>query len=96
MHPRFGGGGTYLLARTGAIWLVFAAVEAAAAVTLRRELILVVAAFRLMDVPADLVYLAHAGDQGWFGTVALVVSPIVNLAVGLWLIRHWHRAPAGS
>jgi hypothetical protein len=91
MHPRYAGGATYLLARTGAIWLVFAAVEAAAAVTLRRELVLVVAALRLMDVPADLVYLLRAPDQGWFGVAALVISPMVNLAVGLGLLRHRHR-----
>src|SRR5687767_3744664 len=86
MHPRFGGGPTYLLARTGALWLGFAAAEAAAARWMHRDLLLVVGAFRLLDVPADLVYVTHAGDLGAFGVAALVISPIVNLGVGLLLV----------
>ena len=87
MHPGFTGGPTYLLARTGAIWLGFAVAEAAAARWMTRELILVVGALRLLDVPADLVYLARAQDLGALGVAALVISPIVNLAVGLYLVK---------
>jgi hypothetical protein len=92
MHPRFAGGPTYLLARTGAIWLGFAAAEAAAARWMRPELLLVVGALRLLDVPADLVYLARAGDLGAFGVATLIVSPVVNLALGLFLVRRATRS----
>ncbi len=91
VHPLYEGP-MPLLARTATLWLFFSAAEAAAAATLRRDLVLVVAALRLMDVPADLVYRATAPGLARFGAAALVAAPCANLALGLWLWRAAHRA----
>jgi hypothetical protein len=91
LHPAFAGGPTYLLARTGAIWLFFAGVEAWAAF-LGGSLALV-GALRLMDVPADPVYFASAGDLGTLGRIALLGSPLFNAAAGLYLVRHARTRP---
>lgn len=98
MHPWFPqlhpAGPLYLLVRTGALWLFFFLVEALAALAPRRRvlLVLIVGALRLMEVPADVAYLATADDLGGFGRAALVVSPIFNLGVGLYLSLTAHRA----
>ncbi|MFN7972330.1 MAG: hypothetical protein U0166_08275 [Acidobacteriota bacterium] len=76
-----------LLPRTAAIWLVFGVVEAAAAIRPSRGLVVAVAAYRLMDVPADLVYRFTAEGLGAFGSTVLILAPAVNLAVGMLLCR---------
>lgn len=97
MHPRSGGGGLHWLTRTGFLWLFFALAEGLAAWRLRPELVLVVGALRIMDVPADLAYLASARDLGTFGTLALVFSPVFNAVAGAWLaLRGLRRLRAAS
>jgi nucleoside-diphosphate-sugar epimerase len=91
LHPRFAelhpAGPDYWLVRTGALWLFFAFVEGLAAWAPRQRplAVFLVGALRLMDVPADLVYLFRADDLGTFGTVALIASPIFNFCVGVYL-----------
>lgn len=101
LHP---GRPTHLVVRTGILWLVFAVVQGAAALdpTGRPWLVVVVAALRLMDVPADLVYGAVADDLGLLGRAALLFAPAFNLAAGVLLVT-WRpvrafatRAPPGE
>ena len=94
MHPRFPGGPTYWLTRTGFLWLFFALIEGLAAWAPERRpaLVLVTGFLRLMDVPADLAYLATARDLGTFGVLALIFSPLFNAAAGGWLVSRGRAA----
>jgi hypothetical protein len=85
LHPQ---SPTYWLARTGMLWLFFAAIEGIAAIRPARWplLVLIVGVLRLMDVPADLLYFAHADDLGAFGRFGLLFAPAFNLCVGLYLL----------
>ncbi|GIW71235.1 MAG: hypothetical protein KatS3mg102_0777 [Planctomycetota bacterium] len=90
-----------LIRRTGAIWLVFAAAETAACLrpscAFRLRL---VACLRLLDVPADSVWLAFGSGWSGFGLGALISAPPFNLLVGLLCWRAADRAaqsaPSGS
>lgn len=91
MHPDFSvlhpDGPTYWLARTGALWLFFAAAAAVAAIRPARWpfLVFLVGGLRLMDVPADLVYFFAADDLGRLGAFGLLFSPLFNLLAGAYL-----------
>jgi hypothetical protein len=79
--------------RTGALWLFFSGAEAlAAARPSSPEHVYLVGALRLMDVPADLLYLARSHDLGAFGRAGLVVSPIFNACAGAYLMATGARA----
>lgn len=89
MHPAYRAAGfpegpTSLLTRTGVLWLVFALVQGVAALNPRERAAWVLAAgtLRLMDVPADPVYLLSADDLSWIGTAGLLSAPLFNLATG--------------
>lgn|GEM_PF-4867361 len=71
------------------LWLFFSLVEGISAWAPHRrpQFVLVVGALRIMDVPADLVYLVSARDLGWFGTLSLVGSPLFNFLAGTYLLR---------
>jgi hypothetical protein len=93
MHPHFtelhANGPTYLVSRTGVLWLFFAAVEvlgARAHASERAPWVLAVGILRLMDVPADLFYLLRADDLGWLGRASLAFSPAFNLTMGIFLL----------
>jgi dihydroflavonol-4-reductase len=98
MHPHFWelhpSGPTYLLLRTGVLWLVFAFVEGVAAWNPRRNVlwVLAVAVLRLMDVPADLFYRFTADDLGAFGRFALIFAPVFNFLSGTYLLLRARRA----
>ncbi|MBI5367587.1 MAG: hypothetical protein HZA54_11160 [Planctomycetes bacterium] len=83
----------FLLRRTGALWLVFAAAEALACAVPRRvpESVLAVAVLRLMDVPADLVYVFAAPSLTLLGRIGIAISPPINLVIGLLLLSSWHQ-----
>lgn len=82
-----------LLRRTGTLWLGFAAVQGVAALdpTGRPAWVLVAGAFRLLDVPADLVYFLSAGTLSGPGFYGLLLAPWFNLAVGAWFLRSGYR-----
>lgn len=88
VHPRYeamhSNGPDYLLARTGILWLVFAAVQGIAAIdpAERPTWVLAAGVLRLLDVPADPVYFALADDLGWMGTAGLLSAPVFNLLTG--------------
>jgi len=97
MHPRFRElhphGPTYLVNRTGALWLFFAAAEVFAAMRPSQpELLMLVGGLRLMDVAADLFYLLRSDDLGAFGRAALIVSPLFNACVGATMVSVGARA----
>lgn len=91
MHTPDPGAGHFMLQRTGVLWLVFALCQAIACVAPRRlpQVVLVVAALRLMDVPADLVYLATTAPVTAFGWLSLLTVPVINAAVGGFLLFAW-------
>lgn len=96
MHPVAApaeGGSVALLRRTGALWLGFAAVQGVAALDPigRPTWLLAAGAFRLLDVPADLVYFLSAGPLSGPGFYGLLFAPWFNLAVGAWFLRSGYR-----
>lgn len=97
MNLMHGGGAPFLLQRTGVLWLFFAAAEIVACVRPRRETIGLVAALRIMDVPADVVYFFLSPSLTWFGRWSLIVSPVFNACAGVWLLRRasfWKSGPS--
>lgn len=89
MHGQTGISGPPLLARTGTLWLVFALVQGIAATDPagRPAWVLAAGILRLMDVPADPVYLFTTGELSRLGLAGLVAAPLVNLLSGglfLW------------
>ncbi|MBI4361950.1 MAG: hypothetical protein HY558_02120 [Euryarchaeota archaeon] len=88
VHPEAPGDPVYLLRRTGALWLMFALFQAIAFLRGPREpgWFLGVGVLRLVEVPADMVYLATAPGLSLFGTLAIGGAPPLNLLVGLLLV----------
>lgn len=73
-----------LMQRTAVIWTVFAAVEWYAFVRPRAAAaIALVAAFRFMDIPADLVYFLSAKDLSTIGGPVLIIAVLANTTGGL-------------
>ncbi len=87
---------SYLLRRTGTLWLCFALIEGCAYFRTSRfpEWVLLVAAMRLIDVPADLVYRFTDPSLNAFGKFDLLFAPAVNLTAGsllaAWYVR-WRK-----
>jgi len=83
----------YLLQRTGTLWLCFAVCEGIAFFRYRRfpEWVLIVAALRLIDVPADLVYWLRDEALDTFGDFSLLFAPAYNSVAGVtlsvWYLR---------
>ena len=83
----------YLLQRTGALWLCFAFCEGMAFFRYARfpEWVVIVAALRLIDVPADLVYWFRDHALDTFGKFSLIFAPAFNATAGtllaVWYIR---------
>lgn len=75
-----------LLRRAGTTWLFFVPMQAWAAVDTENPTALrAVSVLRLMDVPADLVWLSTGSGFGWFGKFSLILAPTSNLAAGSFL-----------
>ncbi len=94
MHTDAVSGPYFMLYRTAVLWFVYAVVQTVAFVNPARFhlCVLVVAAFRLIEVPADPVYLITSFHTltplGKFG---LVFAPVFNLVVGCLLLSAWKR-----
>jgi len=75
---------SYLLRRTGTLWICFAVIEGIAFFKSARfpEWILLVAAMRLIDVPADLVYRFTDPSLDAFGKFDLIFAPAFNTIAG--------------
>ncbi len=91
LHPGTAGDPTYLLQRTGVVWLGYAAFQAVAALRAHKEpaWLLVVAALRLIEVPADPVYILGVRGLSPMGLMGIGGAPVFNLVVGLYLIAVW-------
>lgn len=85
---------TFLVQRTGMIWLFFCACETAAFVAPTRWPLFVFAVgiLRLMDVPADAVYLVTSQSLTTLGRISLIAAPLFNAVVGIVLIRLYSSA----
>ncbi|MBN4061988.1 hypothetical protein JYU20_02175 [Bacteroidales bacterium AH-315-I05] len=84
---------TVMLQRTGMLWVVFILVELWAYIKGEKmiELFLIVGAFRLMDVPADLLWLLLGKGFTWFGVLGLVIAPLFNLIAGIYLVSFYFK-----
>jgi len=85
---------TYMLQRTGIIWLGFFAAETIAFFFYDRlpEWVLIVAVMRVDDVPADLFYRFADHELGWFGKWTLMLTPAFNIVAGVALFVMYFRA----
>ena len=83
----------YLLIRAGVIWLGYLVIQAIAFFQYRRvpEWILVVAFLRLVEVPADTVYVVIGCGIGLLGRIGLIVAPVFNLIVGIIFVWWYFR-----
>jgi hypothetical protein len=77
------------LRRCGANWAAFALCQAIAFVRWRADpmWLAVVAGVRLSDIFTDLTYSLVARDTTWFAKATLPPMSLVNLLLGLYLIR---------
>ena len=84
----------YLLQRAGAVWLGYLVVQAIAFFWYIDipEWVLVVGILRLIEVPADALYVTVGSGFGSFGRFGLIVAPIFNLIVGWMLVRWYFRS----
>lgn len=81
----------YMLQRTGVLWLFFALCQGLSFVFAEKipVLVFLVGMLRLMEVPADPVYLLTSRDLTLFGKFALMFAPVFNLFAGSFLIYAW-------
>lgn len=91
MHGSGANENIFMLRRTGVLWFAYAVVQTVAFINPQRFhlSVLIVAAFRLVEVPADPVYLLTSSRVSPLGAFGLIFAPIFNLTVGILLIRAW-------
>lgn len=91
MHGSGANENIFMLQRTGVLWLAYAVVQTVAFINPQRFhlSVLIVAAFRLVEVPADPVYLLTSKHVSPLGTFGLIFAPLFNLTVGTLLMRAW-------
>ncbi|MBD3351101.1 MAG: hypothetical protein GF364_06410 [Candidatus Lokiarchaeota archaeon] len=79
---------TDYIIRTGVLWLVFLLFQLIATFSRRSDRwFFVVAAVRLMDVPADIVYGILARGATVFSRFLILSAPILNILFGLFLLK---------
>ena len=86
------------LRRCAANWAAFALLQGIACWRWKREpvWIAVVAGVRLSDVFTDLVYWIFAEDRTVFAHATLPFMGVINLALGIWLLRRFAELSRGS
>ena len=84
------------LRRCGANWAAFALFQLIALLRWRRDAVwlAVVAGLRLSDIFTDATYVLAARDTTLFARIALAPMALVNLAVGLYMLRAYRAARA--
>lgn len=93
VHPELAEPQTELLRRSGGMWLAFSVVALIAATCnkdMRARWFMVLGWFRLIEVPADLLYGLTATGTGEYGQLLILGAPPLNLAIGgylVWLSR---------
>lgn len=80
-----------LLTRMGANWAAFALVQGLAAWRWRRwpTWIPVVAGVRLSDIFTDVTCVLACTNATWFAWATLPLMSLLNLLMGVWLLRAW-------
>ena len=83
----------YFLQRAAVIWLGYLVVQAIALFQYRRtpEWVLVVAFLRLVEVPADTLYVIIGPGFDLLGRIGLIAAPVFNLIVGIMFIIWYFR-----
>ncbi|HSA58445.1 MAG TPA: hypothetical protein VLJ37_02015, partial [bacterium] len=82
-HPNLADPQIDLIARTGCLWLFFAAVELFAFYKKTPLWFFAVGLLRLLDVPADLVYGTLAAGASPLSRAAIFLAPVFNLVSGI-------------
>jgi len=82
----------HLLQRMGANWAAFFLFQLIALLRWRAapKWLLVVAGVRFSDIFTDITYVVLSEDTTWFAWATLPLMSLLNLAMGLWLLRAWH------
>ena len=98
VHPELPDPQIELLRRSGGMWLAFAVVALITATCqrdVRARWFMVLGWFRLIEVPADLLYGLTATGTGAYGQILILAAPPLNLLIGgylFWLSRRMHQA----
>lgn len=93
IHPDLAEPQVELLRRSGGMWLAFSIVALIAATCprdVRARWFMVLGWFRLIEVPADLLYGLTATGTGDFGRIIILAAPPLNFLIGgylFWLSR---------
>ena len=88
IHPELTNPPIDFIMRTGILWLVFAFFQFMAVISKNpRKWFLVVAAVRLMDVPADIVYGILAIGATLISRLMILSAPIINTICGIYLYK---------
>lgn len=86
-HPHLANPPVDFIARTGCLWLFFAAVEFFAFYKKTALWFFAVGLLRLLEVPADLVYGTLAVGATPLSRAAIYFAPAFNLVSGIFLCR---------
>jgi hypothetical protein len=83
----------YLLQRAGMVWLGYLFMQTLGffRYTETPEWVLVVGISRLIEVPADSLYVIVGTGFGWFGRFGLIAAPTFNLIAGSMLVRWYFK-----
>jgi hypothetical protein len=88
------------LRRCAANWAAFALMQAIALARWKRDAVwlAVVAGVRLSDVFTDATYVTVARDTTWFARAVLAPSSVMNVVLGVFLLRayRWRLAGGGG
>jgi hypothetical protein len=88
IHPDLNNPPIDFIMRTGVLWLVFAFFQLMAVISKKpRKWFLVVAAVRLMDVPADIIYGITAIGATLFSRLMIFSAPVINTIFGIYLYK---------
>ena len=88
LHPELTNIPVDFIVRTGILWLVFAFFQFMALISKNpKNWFLVVAAVRLMDVPADIIYGILAIGATLITRLMILSAPILNTICGIYLYK---------
>ncbi len=88
LHPGVANPPIDFIMRTGILWLVFAFFQFMAVISKNpKNWFLVVAAIRLMDVPADIIYGIYAIGATITSRLMILGAPLMNTIFGVYLYK---------
>lgn len=88
----------YLLQRAGTVWFGYLVIQTIAFFRYQEtpEWVFTVGISRLIEVPADLLYVIVGTGFGWFGRFGLIAAPTFNLIAGIVLLRRYFKVAKAS